>query len=103
MTTTLQHTSLGELGYSPLGATSLGELGAFLPNLGEARTQDFLADNRVLLSEETNRDLTIEDKNAKILFSEQGRTASTMVTGRKLSTGSKRKVSGFKGKNRTLH
>ena len=27
MTTPLQHTSLGELGYSPLGATSLGELG----------------------------------------------------------------------------
>lgn len=27
MTTPLQHTSLGELGYSPLAATSLGELG----------------------------------------------------------------------------
>ena len=27
MTTTLQHTSLGELSYSPLLATSLGELG----------------------------------------------------------------------------
>ena len=27
MTTALQRTSLGELGYSPLAATSLGELG----------------------------------------------------------------------------
>lgn len=27
MTTSLQRTSLGELGYSPLAATSLGELG----------------------------------------------------------------------------
>ncbi len=30
MTTSLQRTSLGELGYSPLTATSLGELGAIL-------------------------------------------------------------------------
>ena len=30
MTTPLQHTSLGELGYSPLAATSLGELGGIL-------------------------------------------------------------------------
>lgn len=33
MTTPLQHTSLGELGYSPLGATSLGELGVLVIEL----------------------------------------------------------------------
>ena len=33
MTTTLQHTSLGELGYSPLAATSLGELGVIVVEL----------------------------------------------------------------------
>jgi hypothetical protein len=36
MTTPLQHTSLGELGYSPLGATSLGELGELVIELPDA-------------------------------------------------------------------
>jgi hypothetical protein len=50
MTTPLQHTSLGELGYTPLLATSLGELGsttiAITPGGGLSDAMD-LVDHRM--------------------------------------------------------
>lgn len=58
MTTPLQHTSLGELGYSPLAATSLGELGEVVieiphvhpPGMGPVRRKRILEEDEVIMA-----------------------------------------------------
>ncbi len=54
MTTALQRTSLGELGYSPLAATSLGELGAAVEQVIEfffgGGDNDRMEDERLILA-----------------------------------------------------
>jgi len=64
MTTPLQHTSLGELGYSPLAATSLGELGevvidippeftpepVYPPGMGKARRRQIMEEDEVIMA-----------------------------------------------------
>lgn len=58
MTTPLQHTSLGELGYTPLLASSLGELGsttiAFIPGGG---LSDAVGDHMRNLRKRTQRNI----------------------------------------------
>lgn len=67
------------------------------------RLQDFKANQRVQETEETNRDLILEQKNAKLLFNEQSRSTDKTVTNRKITQGGKGKGSKFVNKNRTIH
>ena len=67
------------------------------------RVQDFNANQRLIESAETNRDLTLEEKNVKIQFNEQSRFTESAFTNRKITQGSQGKGSKFVNKNRTIH
>lgn len=104
MTTSLQRTSLGELGYSPLLATSLGELGTdseFIPR--PERTQDFIEQQRELTNEAVNRALDLEQANKMTKFADSARILAKSNVNRTTSVKGKSGKTSFKSKNRTIN